>query len=164
MKLYIYQRKNGRINRGVYMFKVNFYELNTIEASKLKFAVIMTKFNGQWLYVRNKNRSTWETSGGHREEKESINDAASRELYEETGATKFKLTPICVYSVESDEDINYTKSFGQLFYSEVEALDNELHYETSEIKLFSHMPDNLTYPLIQPFLHKRTLEFLQESR
>lgn len=146
------------------MLKVNFYELNTIEDSKLKFAVIMTKFNGQWLYVRHKNRNTWEIPGGHREKKESISDAASRELSEETGATKFKLTPICVYSVESDENINYTESFGQLFYCEVEALDNELRYETSEIKLFHNMPDNLTYPLIQPFLHKKTLEFLKEMK
>jgi len=146
------------------MFKVNFYELNTIEDSKLKFAVIMAKFNGQWLYVRHKDRNTWEIPGGHREENESINEAASRELSEETGAIKFKLTPISVYSVESDENINYTKSFGQLFYSEVEGLDNELRYETSEIKPFSDMPDNLTYPLIQPFLHKRTLEFLKEKK
>lgn len=144
------------------MLKVNFYELNTIEDNKLKFAVIMTKFNGQWLYVKHKERNTWEIPGGHREENESINEAASRELFEETGATKFKLTPICVYSVESDEDINYTKSFGQLFYCKVEGLDNELHYETSEIKLFSHMSDNLTYPLVQPFLYKKTLEFLKE--
>ncbi|MPM86173.1 hypothetical protein SDC9_133258 [bioreactor metagenome] len=144
------------------MFKVNFYELNTIEDSKLKFAVIMAKFNGQWLYVRHKDRNTWEIPGGHREENESINDAASRELFEETGATKFKLNPICVYSVERDENINYTDSFGQLFYAEVQTLDNELHYEVSEIKLFHHMSDNLTYPLVQPFLYKKTLEFLKE--
>ncbi len=144
------------------MLKVNFYELNTIEDSKLKFAVIMTKFNGQWLYVRHKNRNTWEIPGGHREENESINDAASRELFEETGATMFKLTPICIYSVERDENIRYTDSFGQLFYAEVQALESELHYEVSEVKLFHEMPDNLTYPLIQPFLHKKTLEVLKE--
>lgn len=144
------------------MFKVNFYELNTIEDNKLKFAVIMTKFNGQWLYVRHKNRNTWEIPGGHREENESINAAASRELFEETGATKFKLTPICIYSVERDENIQYTNSFGQLFYAEVQVLDSELHYEVSEVKLFHHMPDNLTYPLIQPFLYRKTLEFLKE--
>lgn len=144
------------------MLKVNFYELNTIEDNKLKFAVIMTKFNGQWLYVKHKDRSTWEIPGGHREENESINAAASRELFEETGATKFKLNPICVYSVERDENINYTDSFGQLFYAEVQTLDNELHYEVSEIKLFHHMSDNLTYPLVQPFLYKKTLEFLKE--
>ncbi|WP_297417931.1 NUDIX domain-containing protein [Clostridium sp.] len=144
------------------MIKVNFYELNTIEDNKLLFAVIVTKFNGQWIYVRHKERSTWEIPGGHREENENINDAASRELVEETGAVKFKLIPICTYSVERDENVNYTESFGQLFYSEVEELNDELHFEISEIKLFEDIPDKLTYPLIQPFLHKKVLEFLQE--
>jgi 8-oxo-dGTP diphosphatase len=36
----------------------------------------MTKFNGQWLYVRHKERQTWEIPGGHREENENINDTA----------------------------------------------------------------------------------------
>lgn len=144
------------------MVKVNFYELNTIEDNKLLFAVIMTKFNGHWLYVRHKDRNTWEIPGGHREENENINDTASRELFEETGATKFKLTPVCVYSVETDENIEYTQSFGQLFYSEVETLDNILHFEIVETKLFDDIPDNLTYPLIQPFLHKKILEFLNK--
>lgn len=144
------------------MVKVNFYELNTIEDNKLMFAVIMTKFNGHWLYVRHKDRNTWEIPGGHREENENINDTASRELFEETGATKFKLTPVCVYSVETDENVEYTESFGQLFYSEVETLDSILHFEIVETKLFDDIPDNLTYPLIQPFLHKKILEFLNK--
>ncbi|PRR78121.1 putative 8-oxo-dGTP diphosphatase YtkD [Clostridium liquoris] len=144
------------------MFKINFYKLNTIEDNKLLFAVIMTRFNGQWLYVRHRDRNTWEIPGGHREENENINDTASRELFEETGATKFRLTPICVYSVERDETIDYTESFGQLFYSEVEELDNLLHFEISEIKLFDDIPDNLTYPLIQPFLHKKVLDILKD--
>lgn len=145
------------------MVKVNFYELNTIEDSKLLFAVIVTKFNGQWLYVRHKDRNTWEIPGGHREEKENINDTASRELFEETGATKFKLTPICTYSVERDESVDYTESYGQLFYSEVEELDNLLQFEIGEIKLFDDIPNNLTYPLIQPFLQRKVLEFLKEK-
>lgn len=145
------------------MVKVNFYELNTIEDNKLLFAVIVTKFNGQWLYVRHKDRNTWEIPGGHREEKENINDTASRELFEETGAAKFKLTPICTYSVERDESVDYTESYGQLFYSEVEELDNLLQFEIGEIKLFDDIPNNLTYPLIQPFLQRKVLEFLKEK-
>lgn len=30
----------------------------------------------------------------------------------------------------------------------------------SEIKLFDNIQDNLTYPLIQPFLHNKVLEFI----
>jgi 8-oxo-dGTP diphosphatase len=144
------------------MIKVNFYGLNTIEDNKLLFAVIMTKFNGQWLYVRHKERQTWEIPGGHREENENINDTASRELFEETGATKFRLTPVCIYSVERDENIDYTESFGQLFYSEVEILDKLPDFEIKEINLFDDIPNDLTYPLIQQFLHEKVLDFLKK--
>lgn len=142
------------------MIKVNFYELNTVEDNKLLFAVIMTKFNGKWVYVRHKERLTWEIPGGHREENENIKNTASRELFEETGAKKFKLTPICIYSVERDESINHDESFGQLFYAEVEKMDKIPESEITEMKLFDNIPANLTYPLIQPFLHNKVLEFI----
>ena len=37
--------------------------------------------------------------GGHREAGEDILETAKRELQEETGAIKFEIKPICVYSV-----------------------------------------------------------------
>lgn len=106
------------------MIKVNFYELNSIEDSKLAFAVIMSKFKDKWIYVKHKERSTWEIPGGHRENNESIIETASRELFEETGANKFKLTPVCIYAVARDEEKNYTESFGQLFYAKLSVLMN----------------------------------------
>ena len=144
------------------MLKVNFYELNTIEDNKLLFAVIMAKFNGKWIYVKHKKRQTLEIPGGHREPNENIIDTASRELFEETGAKEFNLTPVCIYSVERDETVDYTESFGALFYSEVETLDKLPDFEINEIKLFDDVPNDLTYPLIQPFLHKKVLEFINK--
>ena len=140
--------------------EVKFFETGTINDNKLVYAVIAVKYRGQWLYVRHRDRDTWEIPGGHREENETIYDTASRELVEETGAVNFNLTPVCIYSVEK-EDTKHTVSFGQLFYSEVEVLDNKLLFETTEVKLFDDVPDNLTYPMIQPFLHKRVLQFLK---
>lgn len=145
------------------MLKVNFYELNSVEDSELHFAVIMAKHKKKWVFVRHKERATWEIPGGHREENENINDTASRELFEETGALKFSLTPVCIYCVERNENINYTESFGQLFYSEIEVLDKLPHFEINEIKLFDTMPNNLTYPLIHPFLYNKVLEFLKKD-
>ena len=144
------------------MLKVNFYELNTIADNKLLFAVIMAKFNGKWIYVKHKKRKTLEIPGGHREPNENIIDTASRELFEETGAKEFNLTPVCIYSVESDETVDYTESFGALFYSEVETLDKLPDFEINEIKLLDDIPDDLTYSLIQPFLHKKVLEFINK--
>lgn len=137
------------------MIKVNFYDLNTIDDSKLKFAVIVTKYKGKWIYVRHKDRQTWEIPGGHREENESISNAASRELVEETGTKSFNITPICIYSVESNKD----ESFGSLNYAEVYELGELPNYEIAEINLFDKIPENLTYPLIQPYLIKKFEEF-----
>ena len=76
---------------------VNFYE--NVDDGLLKFAVIMTKTNGKWVFCKHKLRDTWEVPGGHREPNENIIDTAKRELIEETGAIDFKLKPICAYSV-----------------------------------------------------------------
>ncbi|NLG88884.1 MAG: NUDIX domain-containing protein [Clostridiaceae bacterium] len=140
--------------------EVKFYETGAINDNKLAYAVIAAKYRGQWLYVRHRERETWEIPGGHREENETIYDTASRELVEETGAVKFSLTPVCIYSVVR-EDAERSETFGQLFYSEVETLDSQLLFETAEVKLFDDIPDNLTYPMIQPFLHRKVEEFLE---
>ncbi len=137
------------------MLKVNFYGLNTVEDSKLQFAVIMARYKEKWIFVRHKERLTWEIPGGHREGNESINFTASRELTEETGAKNYTITPVCIYSVAKDE----TESFGQLFYSDVEYIDELPDFEIGEVKLFDNIPESLTYPLIQPHLYKRIEEF-----
>lgn len=138
------------------MIKINSYDLDNIEDSKLKFAVISARFEDKWIFVRHKDRTTWEIPGGHREEGEKIKDTAARELIEETGALNFKIYPICIYSVDRDG----IESHGQLFYAEVDSLGDLPDLEIVEVKLFNDMPNNLTYPLIQPYLFRRTLEFL----
>ncbi|MBU5313847.1 NUDIX domain-containing protein [Tissierella carlieri] len=140
------------------MIKVNFHDLNTVEDAKLQFAVIMAKYEGKWIFVRHKERLTWEIPGGHRERNEDINFTASRELMEETGAQEFKIIPVCIYSVNRDE----IESFGQLFYSEVESLDELSNSEIGEIRLFDTIPQDLTYPLIQPYLFNRIEEFCKK--
>ncbi len=125
------------------------YELETVKDEDLKFAVIVSKFNGKFVYVRHKERKTFEVPGGHRELNEDINDTAARELKEETGAVKFSINPICDYSVKRE---NVDKSYGRLFYAEIEELGELPNLEIGEVQLFEHMPENLTYPQIQPVL------------
>lgn len=137
------------------MLRVEFYELDTIEDSKLQFAVIMARYKDKWIFVRHKERLTWEIPGGHREENEHINFTASRELMEETGAKNFSIIPVCTYSVHKDE----TESFGQLFYSDVQHLDKLPNSEIDEVRLMDTIPKGLTYPLIQPYLFDKVYEF-----
>lgn len=99
------------------MTKVNFYE--TIDDQLLKFAVIITKTEGKWVFCKHKERDTYEVPGGHREEGETILETAKRELYEETGAIDFTITHICVYSVIAKDNFNGEESFGMLYYADV---------------------------------------------
>lgn len=47
------------------MINVKFYD--SINDEKIKFAVIVSQFNGKWVFCKHKERSTYEIPGGHRE-------------------------------------------------------------------------------------------------
>lgn len=63
------------------MIKVRFYD--QVEDQELRFAVIITKADGRWVFCKHKQRDTLEILGGHREPGEDILTTAKRELYEE---------------------------------------------------------------------------------
>ena len=71
------------------------FPLNTFPA--YKYVVILSRMDGKWLLSRHRERSTWETQGGHIEEGETPLAAARRELYEESGATDYAIRPLCDY-------------------------------------------------------------------
>lgn len=141
------------------MLEVNFYE--DIDDKLLKFAVIIAKTNNKWVFCKHKKRSTYEIPGGHRENNETIMETACRELKEETGATNFNITDICVYSVKGKTTINKNddeETFGMLFYAEIFSFE-EIDSEIEKIVITDELIEDWTYPLIQPKLikeaHKR---------
>ncbi len=131
---------------------VHFYE--TADDTLLKFAVIVSKSNGKWVFCKHKERDTYEVPGGHRENGETILETAKRELYEETGAIAFDIKPVCVYSVLGKNRVNETgeESFGKLYYAEISAFEKELHSEMEQVLLLDELPGKWTYPQIQPLL------------
>ncbi len=129
------------------MLEVKFYD--TVQDDKLKFAVILSKTRGKWVFCRHRERTTYEIPGGHREIGENILDTAKRELYEETGAMKYSLYPIGAYSVADTGD---EESFGMFYYADIEEFEKELHSEIEEIIITEELPGAWTYPLIQPKL------------
>lgn len=132
------------------MTKVQFYD--QVEDQKLRFAVIITKTEGHWVFCKHRERSTLEVPGGHREPGEDILTTARCELYEETGATDFIIEPVCVYSVTAPWNFDGRETFGMLFYADVKTFDQELHSEIERIVIQDELPDAWTYPDIQPYL------------
>lgn len=135
------------------------FSLGEIEDSRLDFAVIGASYRGKWLFVRHKDRDTWEIPGGHREEKETIDRTAARELLEETGVENCQIEPVCDYSVTRDGE----SSYGRLFYAHVQEMGVLPESEIGEVQLFKKMPASLTYPKIQPFLQQKLLEHSKEK-
>lgn len=132
--------------------EVRFYD--TAPDALLKFAVIIARSEGKLVFCKHRQRETLELPGGHREPGDTIEQAARRELTEETGASDFTLRPICVYSVTGRTRVNETgeETFGGLFLAEIRAFQPELHSEMERIELLDTLPDNWTYPQIQPKL------------
>lgn len=145
------KRHKSSMIEGTILVRVNFYDLETIPNEKLKYVVISSKINDKWLFVKHRKRETWEIPGGKIEKGESAESAARRELWEETGAKEFSLTPICIYSVLREND----ESFGQLFISNISILGELPKSEIGTVAPFSELPENLTYPSIQPFLFSK---------
>ncbi|MCH4285864.1 MULTISPECIES: NUDIX hydrolase [Bacillota] len=134
------------------MIEVKFYD--NVDDRLLKFAVIISKSNGQWIFCKHKDRNTYEVPGGHREKNELILDTAKRELKEETGAVDFTMKPICVYSVKGKTRVNENvndETFGMLYYADIYSFE-EIHSEIEKIILIDDLVKDWTYPFIQPKL------------
>ena len=135
------------------MIEVKFYD--EVNDALSRFAVIISKKDGKWVFCKHRNRETYEIPGGHREEGESILDTAKRELYEETGAVEYNLKPVCVYSVlrkDSFESNDGNESFGMLYFADILSFERELHYEIERILITEQLVKDWTYPFIQPKL------------
>ena len=132
---------------------VKFYD--SIDDKLIKYAVIISRSKGKWVFCKHKDRITLEVPGGHREQGETADEAAERELVEETGAIDFTITPICVYSVVNTDKSE--ESYGMLYYAEINTFAPELHSEIEYICLTDELPDNWTYPMIQPELIREAI-------
>lgn len=145
------------------MLEVKFCD--TVEDTLLKFAVIISKSNGKWVFCKHKERDTFEVPGGHRESGEEIIETAKRELQEETGAVRFDIKPICVYSVTGKNRVNESgeETFGLLCYADVIEFSDQLNSEMEKVVLMEQLPENWTYPFIQPRLIEKYLQMVKQS-
>lgn len=120
------------------------------ELKEYKYVVILSQYEGKMLLSRHKDRETWEIQGGHIEAGETPIEAAKRELYEESGAVKYYIAPICDYWAGSDDETSGAN--GMVFKAIIHELGEIPYSEMAEVKQFDKLPVNLTYPAITPVL------------
>ena len=132
------------------MTQVRFYD--HVDDSLLRFAVIVAESSGKLVLCKHRARDTYELPGGHREPGEAIDDTAARELAEETGALRFDLSPVCVYSVTAPDNFDGQESYGMLYHAEIFEFEQDLTHEIEKIIFTDRASDAWTYPLIQPKL------------
>ncbi len=138
--------------------EIKFYDDKDDAVQALKYVVIISRYQDQWLFVKHRDRSTWEVPGGHIEVEEAPDHAARRELIEETSADDFSIQSICNYSVERDGFISY----GRLYFAQINHLVGSFEHEIQSVGLFQEMPEHLTYPDIQPHLMEHVIETLKK--
>lgn len=120
------------------MFEIKTFDLGYCDESEYTRVICVCRYKDKYLFSYNKKREGWEIPGGHIEEGETWEEAVKREMYEETGATKIKVTSVCVYKIST---------YGILCYCEILELKKlPEEYEMSEIMLSDELPDNLTFP------------------
>lgn len=131
------------------------YGLVEMDDRLLKYTVIFARMNGQFILIRNRNQTVWELPGGKREEGETNAQAAGRELYEETGALEYELTPVGVYALHG--------SFGMVYVAEVRRLGELPAYEIAEIRLAEELPPDLRYGNIYYGLYDKVAVYWKDG-
>jgi 8-oxo-dGTP diphosphatase len=127
---------------------IEFLEISPNCNFQLTYVVICCRYKAQWVFARHRDRITWEIPGGHIEPGENPDEAAERELREETGAVEYDLWPVCNYSVENQ----LGKGYGRLYFASIHELKGLLEHEIVELSFRDDMPVSLTHAEIQPFL------------
>ncbi len=141
------------------MTEVKFYDPLFEPIHGLTYSVIAARYGNEWIYVRHRDRDTWEIPGGHIEENETPGQAASRELIEETGALEFSIECIATYSVHQDGHTGY----GRLYLADVIRIGAVPDLsEIAEVRIMEGLPGNLTYPYIQTRLFEKINSWLEK--
>lgn len=125
-----------------------FLDRHLSDQTAYQFAIIIAKHEGRWVFVRHRERQTWELPAGHVEPGETVTEAAHRELFEETGAADYELQPVVSY----EGIYQGAQVTGMVFFAEIRSFQPLPPSEIAEKQCFSDIPEELTYPGVQPLM------------
>ena len=129
--------------------------------SPVTYVVIAARYDGGWLFVRNRKRGGYELPAGHPDEGEDSVEAAVRELMEETGALGFAMEPVTWYSVDTGSG----KQFGRLFLAHVDTIGEIVDKNEIEgVRVFRRLPHDLSLPEVMTFLYRTAAGYIRYTR
>lgn len=130
------------------------------------FTNIVCFYQWKWILVRWKWKTTWELPWWHIEKWETSLNSAKRELYEETWITWVELTFLCSrkssWKFDNKEEIG--SYYGNVYIVNVLELAKLPESEIEEIRLFTDIPENLTYPSTQIYILNKSREFIKKNK
>ena len=127
--------------------------------SPLRFVVVCSFYEGRMLLSYHSGHQSWETQGGHIEPGETPEEAAKRELYEESGVNNAEILPVCDYFAYDSEG----SSNGRVYAGIIHQLGQLPPNEMSRIQAFYDFPENLTYPFVTPILFQEAKKMMNEK-
>ncbi len=122
-----------------------FLPAGSVDDSQLTYVVMGARYRGEWIFVRHRERHSWEMPAGHIEAGEGPDRAAVRELYEEAGVVESSLTVVSDYQVTDKNN----QAYGRLYYADVRKIEPLPAHEIEEIRFGKELPSPLTYPEVQ---------------
>ncbi|MCD4769540.1 MAG: NUDIX domain-containing protein [Bacteroidales bacterium] len=136
---------------------IEFHDCCDSSEVNLTYVIIGARYRDDWVFVKSRKRGSYELPAGHIKENELAEDAAARELKEETGAVRFSIECVNIYSVTEGSETGW----GELFFAEIHDLGEiEDRNEIEEVIFSKKIPENLTFPRIQITLFTRLLKYL----
>ncbi|GAA0500344.1 nucleoside triphosphatase YtkD [Virgibacillus sp. MSP4-1] len=115
-----------------------------------KHVWVITKYKHQWLLTKHKDRGL-EFPGGKVEEGEKAEDAAEREVYEETGGIISNLKYIGQYFVDGKGG----EVIKNVYYAEVDQLIKQpTYFETDGPVLLDTLPEDIQESSLFSFMMK----------
>lgn len=114
----------------------------------LRFVVVCSFRKGQFFLSYHSAHQSWEAQSGHIEDGETPEEAASRELLEESGVSDAEIISVCdYYAYDSEGSAN-----GRVYAAIVHQIGELPPNEMSRVQSFDALPDNLTYSKVTPVL------------